>query len=95
MRVAYLQSAARGLVWFQKYYTTIFPEGGRLAREQLKQTELNLVDNPRIGRSLNEQSLRLVRLARTPFSLVYRVVTDRIEIIDVIDHRSDIDVANK
>jgi plasmid stabilization system protein ParE len=95
MRVVYLQSTARGLVWFQKYYTTIFPEGGRLAREQLKQAELNLVDNPMIGRSINEQSLRLVRLARTPFSLVYRVAADRIEIIDVIDHRSDLDVANK
>ncbi|PSJ58084.1 type II toxin-antitoxin system RelE/ParE family toxin [Kumtagia ephedrae] len=49
----------------------------------------NLVDNPRIGQPMTDDGLRRYVIPRIPFSIVYRVTEDHIEIVHIWDQRSD------
>ena len=88
MDVIYLPSAQRDLVWFSEYYTLHFPQGGSRAASAFKNAEALLGSQPYAGPALEEPAdLRVLRIPRTPFSLVYRVTPSRIEVLRVWDTR--------
>jgi plasmid stabilization system protein ParE len=92
MKVTYLTHALRDMNWVRKYYKEVFPAGRSSARSQLRRTETLISENPLIGRSSETVSgAREFHISRTPFSFLYRVAKDHIEIVRVIDNRSNWD----
>ena len=89
MKVAFLDSAHEDLAWFRKYYERAFSEGAAGARLQYRRALANLKDNPRIGHVTEEPEIRALPISRTPFSFIYRIARDRIEVIHVRDGRAD------
>lgn len=89
MKIAFLATAQRDLDWFRHYYQSVFPEGGAGARVQYRLAVAALRDNPRIGRPDEHQTHRVLVIPRTPFSFVYRITDARIEVVRVLDGRSD------
>ena len=88
MRVVYLRSAARDLLWLRSYYERVFPEGAETARQAIRRMEALVADNPYIGRPTHRSEARRLRIMRTPFFVLYRPTAERIEILRVIDGRS-------
>ena len=89
MRVVYLASARDDLSWLRQYYREVFPDGAARALKHLLAAEGLLRTNPFIGRHTGIGDSRELHIARTPFSLIYRVREDRIEVLRVWDGRRD------
>lgn len=89
MKVVFLPSSDEDVRWFMRYYRRVFPEGRRNARLQMAKTLEILSRNPGIGRSVVEINGRALRIARTPYTLVYQVTETRIEILRVWDGRAN------
>ena len=89
MRIVYLPSAQQGLEWFARYYGENFPEGAARAATSLAKAEAVLASQPGAGQAITEtEGVRRLRIERTPFSLVYRHVADRVEVLRIWDARS-------
>jgi toxin ParE1/3/4 len=88
VRLVYLPSFRRDLLWLRHYYERIFPDGAAGPQKHVRAAERLLLDNPYIGRPTHRDDVRRLPVARTPFFIVYRVSADRIEILRVIDGRS-------
>ena len=90
MKIIYLQAALQDMVWFRKYYASVFPAGKRSARRVLLQTEGLIADNPLIGQATSPDShTREFPLLHTPFNMLYRVTPDHIEILRIFDNRAE------
>ena len=89
MRILYLACARDDLSWLRQYYREVFPDGATRALKHLLAAEGLLRTNPLIGRRTGIGDSRELHIARTPFSLIYRVREDRIEILRVWDGRRD------
>lgn len=88
MRLVYLASAARDLLWLRHYYDRVLPEGAAGARARIQATERLILGNPHIGRRTHRAGLRRLPIARTPFFIVHRATDERIEILRVVDGRA-------
>lgn len=88
MRVVLLDSAREDLIWFRRYYRLVFPEGRREGVRHFDKAVEALGDMPGLGRIL-DGGHREMAIARTPFSLVYRLRDNRIEVLRVWDLRAD------
>ena len=88
MRLGYLPSAARDLTWVRHYDRQVSPEGAASARARILAVEALLRRNPHAGHPTHRDDVRRLPIARTPFSMVYRVTAERIEILRVIDDRA-------
>ena len=91
MKVVFLASSDAGVRWFTRYYKTAFPEGQRNARAQMANSLAILAENPRIGHVVGKRGQRELPIPRTPFSLIYWVANDRIEILRLWDGRANPD----
>ncbi len=89
MRILYLASARDDLAWLRHYYREVFPDDAARALRHLMAAEGLLRTNPLVGRRTGIGDSRELHIARTPFSLIYRVREDRIEILRVWDGRRD------
>lgn len=90
MKVIYLAQALRDMSWVRKYYAEVFPAGRSNARSQLRKTETLISENPMVGHpSETIGGAREFHISRTPFSFLYRVTKEHIEIVRVIDNRSN------
>lgn len=90
MKLLFLPSTRSDLLWMRTYYTDIFPDGARRAADQYGRACSILRDNPQVGRPVEEmEGVREFLIPRTPFSFIYRVVDDRIEVLRVWDQRGD------
>jgi toxin ParE1/3/4 len=89
MKVAYLDAAQSDMTWFRHYYRSVFPEGRKSAHQQFRRSLANLLTNPRMGKALVVAGAREHSITRTPFSFIYRINGDRLEILRVWDQRSD------
>lgn len=88
MRVVYLESAARDIAWFRYYYRSIFPEGSDSARTNLWALQRLLAANPYIGHpSEDRDGVRGFAVKKTPFTVIYRVTREQIEILRLWDNR--------
>ena len=90
MRLVYLASAKPGLRWFHRYYTSVFPEGKALTDRRFLAVQTLLKTNPR-ARHESEivPGAREFPVPQTPFGFVYQISDDRIEVLRVVDNRSD------
>lgn len=90
MKLVFLPSTRSDLLWMRTYYADIFPHGARCAAEQYVRASGVIRNNPLIGRSVEEmEGVREFSIPRTPFSFIYRVIDDRIEVLRVWDQRGD------
>lgn len=92
MKVIYLAQALRDMHWVRKYYSEVFPAGRSNARSQLRKTETLISENPLAGHpSETVSGAREFHISRTPFSFLYRVTQENVEIVRVVDNRSNWD----
>jgi toxin ParE1/3/4 len=87
MRLVYLSTALPDAVWMRRYYRSIFPQGGRQARERFYAVEKLILENPHIGHPV--EGGREFPISGTPFRIIYRVQADAIEILRIWDGRRD------
>lgn len=89
MEIVYLPSAVADLQWMRLYYSRVSPQGARRARQHLLAIERLLADNPHAGEAMGIADVREFPIRRTPFSIIYRVRSRRLEILRVWDQRGD------
>jgi plasmid stabilization system protein ParE len=88
VRIVFLASTKRDLVWFGEYYQRSFAEGRVKAVAHYLQTKAVLKGNPNIGHPSEEDGLREFPISRTPFVFIYRVRGSDIEIVRLWDNRA-------
>ncbi len=72
------------------YYRSVFPAGSKSAQKHYHAARLAISENPHIGRPLDdEDEVRIHSIARTPFAFVYRLAPDAVEVMRVLDGRSE------
>ncbi len=90
MKLVFLPSTRDDLAWMRNYYTRAFPEGARQAAAQYARTRNLLRQNPLIGHPVEGiEGIREYSIPSMPFSFIYRVMKDRVEILRVWDERGD------
>ncbi len=90
MKIKFLKSAALDITWMRRYYKSVFPEGSQTARKNYHAARLAIMANPHIGHSVEYIiDARAYSISRTPFSFIYRVKDDVIEVVRVLDSRSE------
>lgn len=89
MKTVYLASARDDLAWMRAYYTRVFSEGSARAAAHFRAAQRMLSANPELGRATDVASVRELPIARTPFSIVYRLQNERIEVLRIWDGRAD------
>ena len=89
MKIVFLPSTIADLRWFKNYYMTVFPAGKQRAERQFQNIQNVLKANPYVGHpSDGIDGAREHKVLRTPFTFLYRVKEDRIEILRVMDDRA-------
>jgi plasmid stabilization system protein ParE len=89
MKLVYLPRTEADLRWFKRYYISVFPDGREKANQQFLVTQKLLLENPYIGQPSDVfPHTREFPVLRTPFTFVYRVRSELIEVLRVIDNRS-------
>ena len=92
MKIVFLASSHNDLRWFKKYYVSVFPMDRTKADKRYLATLTLLRQNPLAGHpSETVNEAREFHIARTPFIFLYRVTKDHIEIMRVVDGRSNWD----
>ena len=72
------------------YYTSVFPPGAKRAAEHFRMACNVIRKNPLIGHAVEDiPGVREFPIHRMPFSVIYRVVDDRIEVLRIWDQRGD------
>ena len=90
MQLVFLPSTRSDLVWMRTYYTRIFPNGAKRVAEQFVRACRAIRENPSIGHPVEGMAaIREFSIPRTPFSFIYRVVNDRIQVLRIWDQRGD------
>jgi plasmid stabilization system protein ParE len=89
VKFAFRAKALEDLEWFEKYYTEIFPDGSERAMKQFFRTKENISSFPEIGRPFRSKNQREYVIPGIPFSFVYRIRKDVIEVVRVFDLRSN------
>ena len=90
MKLVFLPSTRPDLLWMRTYCSHIFPDGARRAAEQYLRASGVIRDNPLVGHPVEGMAgVREFPIPRTPFSFIYRVGDDRIEVLRVWDQRRD------
>lgn len=89
MKLVYLPTAFSDVVWMRRYYRDVFPQGAKKAREHLFAIERLIMENPHIGQPF--RAGREIPITRTPFTMIYRVRGDTIEVVHVWDARRNPD----
>jgi len=88
MQVIFLPSTKSDLRWYRQYYQTVFPEGATQAQKQFLLFKQMLKANPFIGHTSEYiAEVRELHIARTPFTILYRVTDTHIEVLRVWDTR--------
>ncbi|WP_162901268.1 type II toxin-antitoxin system RelE/ParE family toxin [Breoghania sp. L-A4] len=73
----------------RRYYQSVFPEGSINARRPYEAATIALKANPSIGHPIERtEDVRAYPIPRTPFSFIYRVNGDVIEVLRILDERS-------
>ncbi len=89
MQFQFSEKALEDLKWFRYYYESVFPQGVKKAQKQYYLTKSLLRKNPYLGYSIDEEKTREFSIPKIPFSFIYRIKEDRIEVLRVWDERQD------
>ena len=96
MKLVFLASTVKDLRWFKTYYESVFPDGRAREENQFRSLQELLKANPYIGHpSGTGDDVRELHVPRTPFTFLYRLRDDRIEILRVVDTRADWSASDK
>lgn len=88
MKIVFLESCTPDVAWFRFYYQSVFPDGARRAGQQFKALQATLAANPYAGHpSDTGRDVREMSIPRTPFTLIYRVMPQQIEVLRLWDTR--------
>jgi plasmid stabilization system protein ParE len=71
----------------RRYYGSVFPEGRRNAGARLRKAVASLEANPYLGHLTDEADVLEFVISRTPFSLLYRIKGDTLEVLRLWDNR--------
>ncbi len=89
MKIVFLASAKPDLRWFKRYYMAVFPEGRRNADQQYHVLLGLLKSSPMIGEPADDfRDAREHPIKNTPFTVIYRIQPEHIEILRLLDQRS-------
>jgi hypothetical protein len=89
MKFVYLESCKEDLKWIRKYYQQVFPEGDQAAVHNFKIAKNLITSQNFVGVEFGfGQNVRKLKIAKTPFSMIYRIKKDRIEVLRVLDERT-------
>lgn len=94
MRVTYLSLAVWDLVEIREYITVHDPQAAEQVGQRLAQIINRLSKMPGLGkpgRVFGTRELTTSKIGRTTYVVVYRVKSDRIEILRVLSGGQDID----
>ena len=89
MKIVFLPSAKPSVRWFNAYYGQVFPEGSANARKSMANAKRMLIAYPMSGTQIEGRRARLFQISKTPFAVIYRIGSDRIEILALHDSRSE------
>ena len=90
MNLVFLPSTRTDLLWMRTYYARVFPGGAKRATEQYHRASRVVRGNPLVGHPVEGMAgVREFPIPRTPFSFIYRVADNRIEVLRVWDQRGD------
>ena len=90
MKLVFLPSTRPDLLWMRTYYTSVFPTGAKRAAEHYRLACSVIRENSLIGHPVEDMpGIREFAIQRTPFSVIYRVIDDRIEVLRIWDQRGD------
>ena len=89
MRIKFLRSALEDLKWLRFYYESVFPQGTRKAQKQYYLAKSLLKENPYIGHSTDVKNVREFSIPTIPFSFIYCINEDVIEVLRIWDERQD------
>lgn len=89
MKLTYSRTARSDLAWYRVYYRSVFSSGSVRAARQFQRTIDHLLANPFIGHPIGDEGMREFSIPKMPFSIIYRVLEDRIEIARIWDQRAD------
>ncbi|XCN73315.1 MAG: type II toxin-antitoxin system RelE/ParE family toxin [Candidatus Electrothrix aestuarii] len=89
MQVKFLTSSLNDLKWFRHYYESVFPQGGKKAQKQFHSTKDLIKENPYIGHVIKDKNILEFSIPNIPFSFIYRIKGEVIEILRVWDERQD------
>jgi plasmid stabilization system protein ParE len=85
MKLTFQPRVPADLRWFKRY----FGEGTEAAINKYYKTLDLICASPGMGRPVSERDAREYAILRIPFSIIYRVKVDRIEVLRVWDQRAD------
>ena len=89
MKIVFLAKAKTDLRWFKRYYMSVFPQGRENADQHYFVLLKILRSSPMIGEPAQDApNARQHPIKNTPFTVLYRVQPDCIEIMRVLDQRS-------
>ena len=89
MRITYSGHARSDLLWYDRYYKQVFPEGAQNAHTHYLRAIMLLLRHPQVGQEIDAQGTRAWPVLKTPFSLIYQVKNENIIILRVWDNRRD------
>jgi plasmid stabilization system protein ParE len=89
MRIAYSGLARSDLRWYDRYYKQVFPEGALNAHAHYMRAIRLLLEHPHVGQEIDAAGTRAWPIPKTPFSLIYRVRNEKIQVLRVWDNRRD------
>jgi toxin ParE1/3/4 len=89
MRITYSALARSDLRWYDRYYKQVFPEGALNAHAHYMRAVLLLLEHPQVGQEIDAAGTRVWPISRTPFSLIYLVKSEKIQVLRVWDNRRD------
>jgi len=90
MQIIFLPKARADLRWFKRYYLEVFPEGRSKAERQYRALMRVLKSNPKIGHPDDEHaSVFEYVIPGIPFTVLYRLGPQVIEILRIYDQRSE------
>ena len=90
MQIKFLREARADLRWFKRYYTQVFPAGQAKADQQYRTLLILLKSQPRIGHEVEDlPNVFEYVLPGIPFTVLYRITEDAVEILRLYDQRGE------
>ena len=89
LKMAYSARARLDLHWFRIYCETQFPEGMPKANARFSKCLALLSMTPNMGRPAGKEPRRRFSVPNTPYTILYQVNGDLLEVARVLDQRSE------
>ena len=89
MRIVFRPRAAADLRWLRRYGARFFPHGREAGLRRFEAVQRLLRERPEAGHPTGVADVREASIPLTPFTVLYRVRDQGIEVLRVRDERAD------